>query len=236
MTTPAIRPNPSPSSIPMNDPRYPIWGRLFLCKVPRISHYSTQYLETYGLHSSGNKNVDLEQAKKMTNVYITINDMIELYNQNQMVTIIKQVDYKAVYEICQDYTFDYGEKLNRSVFTHNTPIADLIKIDEFAEAVYQYAGHCYGKEFARTFLPEGYMAEVANLHKVFDAIDKKVRTGKEKAKDEYTRYDINSPREMVQQSLNRKSSTDEDREPLPERPTMRDLFRSYLDGNSRGTN
>lgn len=230
MKTKTDRPNPSPSSIPLTDPRYPIWGRLFLCRRPRIAHYSTNYLETYGLHSSGSKGVDLEQAKKMETVYITINDMIELYNQNQMVAIVHQKDLKPVYEICQDYTFDYADKINRQIFSHNLPAADLIKIDEFAEAVYQYAGHLYGNEFAKTFLPEGLMNEVINLNKVFDAVDKKIKDNKTKIVDDYTRYDLHSPTEMMRKTENDKRSSDEDRPPLPERPTMRDLFKSYVGG------
>lgn len=227
-----VKPNPSPSSIPMNDPRYPIWGRVFLCKVPVISHYSTQYLEAYGLHTSGNKNVDLEQVKKSSTVYTTINAMVELYHQSQMVTIIKQNDLKTIYEICQDYTFDYAAKLNRTVFHHNMPIEDLIKIDDFSEAVYQHAGHLYGKEFARSFLPEDYMKEVINLNKLFEAVDKKLADrGKVDKKNLHTHYDILSPNTRARDEVI--VTNDIDREPLPERPSMRELFKTYIPGIER---
>lgn len=226
-----VRPNPTPSAVPFNDPRYPIWGRVFLCKVPRIAHYSTLYLETYGLHTSDNKNVDLEQVKKATSAYITVNAMIEYYHQNQIVTIVKPADVKTVYEICQDYTFKYADKLNRSVFQHNTPMEDLIKIDEFAEAVYQYAGHMYGKEFARSFLPDSAMKGVVDLNALFDAVDKKARERGKKDIHLHTHYDIMSGRNKANEPMVVES--DIDREPLPERPSMRDLFVSYI-GNKGG--
>lgn len=228
------RQNPTPSSILMDDPRYPIWGRLFLCRVPRIAHYSTGYLEQFGLHSSGNRNVDLELAKQPQMVYITINDMIEYFHQSLRISIVKRDDVKIVYESCQDYTFGYAEKLNKTVFGHNAPIQDLVKIDEFAEAVYQHAGHEYGKEFARTFLPEGVMGEIADLNKLFESIDKKVKNSGKKT-DTVTIYDTLSPQGAKAAAQAAKRTDELDREQLPARPSMRSLFLSYMDmnGNAR---
>lgn len=226
------RVNPSPSSIPFNDPRYPIWGRLFLCKVPRIAFYSTAYLEQYGMHTSGNRNVDRELAKQPQAVYITINDMIEHYHQSQRISIVKQEDVKTVYEICQNYTFDFADRLNKDVFAHDAPFGDLIKIDEFAEAVYQYAGHEYGEDFARTFLPENVMKDIVDLNAMFAAIDNRI-SKKAKAKDDhYTVNNIYSPQQMRKVELEK--APDEERVELPARPSMRDLFMSYMEGNGNG--
>jgi hypothetical protein len=232
MNEPPKRANPTPSSIPMNDPRYPIWGRLFLCRVPRIAYYSTNYLENFGLHTSGNQNVDRELAKQLHPVYITINDMIEYYHQGQRVSIMKQEDVKLVYEICQDYTFTYAERLNRTVFTHDVPFVDLIKIDEFAQAVYEYAGHEYGEEFARTFLPDNVMKDIVDLNKMFDAVDKRLKTRGKAKEDHYTVHTAFSPKTKKSNEEERKS--EEDRPKLPERPSMRDLFMSYMDRSGIG--
>lgn len=228
------KPNPSPSSIPLNDPRYPIWGRLFQCRVPRIATYSTQYLEKFGLHTSGNQAVDRELAKAPVLVYITINDMVEYYHTSQRVSIVKQADVKLVYEICQDYTFNYAERLNKSVFSHDVPFADLIKIDEFAEAVYQFAGHEYGTEFARTFLPQNVMKDVVDLNKMFEAIDNKVRNKGKVKEDHYTVHTQYSPQASRKATEETKRASEDDREKLPERPSMRDLFLSYMDNSGIG--
>ena len=231
MTESPKRLNPSPSSIAMDDPRYPIWGRLFLCRVPRISFYSTGYLEQFGLHSSGNRGVDLELAKQPQLVYITINNMIELYEQSQLVSIVKQTDFKTIYEICQDYTFNAADKLShaRAVFQHNIPFVDLVKIDEFAEAVYQFAGHEYGNEFARTFLPKNLTEEVASLNSLFEAVDKRVKARHKRKDNKATIYDIlsNANPQVLQEEV----KSDADREPLPPRPSVRDLFLSYMGEN-----
>lgn len=218
------KPNPSPSTIPMTDPRYPIWGRLFLCKVPRIAHYSTNYLERFGMHTSGFQEVDIELAKAPQTVYITIDKMVEYYHSHHKVTIVKQKDIKIIYEICQDYTFNYAEMIGRTIFTHNTPLEDLVKIDEFAEALYQYAGHAYGKDFARSFLPEKYNTEVQSLHSMFDAVDQRLKERHKKV-DEYTVIDRPTNHRRDDTII---MTDDEDRQPLPARPSSKDLFLSYM--------
>jgi hypothetical protein len=226
------RVNPTPSSVPVNDPRYPIWGRLFLCRVPRIAYYSTGYLEDFGMHSSGNQNVDRELAKQPQLVYITVNDMIEHFNQSQRISIVKQEDVKTVYEICQDYTFNFGDRLNREVFAHDVPFGDLIKIDEFAEAVYQYAGHEYGEDFARTFLPDNVMKDIVDLNAMFAAIDNRISKKAKAKEDHYTVNNIYSPNQQVK--VQEEKKTDEERVVLPARPSMRDLFMSYMDNSGMG--
>uniref|UniRef100_A0AAU7PF85 Uncharacterized protein n=1 Tax=Burkholderia phage vB_BgluM-SURPRISE13 TaxID=3159457 RepID=A0AAU7PF85_9VIRU len=218
---------PNPSSIPMDDPRYPIWGRVWYCKVPRIARYGTAYLERYGLPTSGNQNVDRELMKQLAPVYITIAQMVEYYHEHTMVSIIKRDDTKAIYEICQDYTFDWARRIQNTVFNHNVPFEDLVQIDEFAEAVYQYAGHEYGEEFARTFIPEGVQREIVDLHKMFEAVDNRVKNRGKIKSDQYTVRNRYSPNPVV----DAKPVTQQEEKKLPERPTMRDIFLSYMDRN-----
>lgn len=225
MTEQKKRPPPSPSSIPMDDPRYPIWGRVWYCRVPRIARYGTAYLERYGLPTSGNQNVDRELMKQQAPVYISIAQMVEYYHEHTMVSIIKRDDTKAIYEICQDYTFNWAKRVQNTVFNHNVPFEDLVQIDEFAEAVYQYAGHEYGEEFARTFIPEGVQREIIDLHKMFEAVDNRVKNrGKEKhdaytVRNKYSTVPV-SDQPMVEEQAEEKK--------LPERPSMRDIFLSYM--------
>jgi hypothetical protein len=220
------QPNPSPSSIPMTDPRYPIWGRLFMCRVPRIAHYGTDYLEKYGLPSSGNRNVDRELILQPSLVYITINQMVDYYNESMTVAIVKQPDVKLIYEICQNYTFDWANRLHKSVFTHNVPFEDLIKIDEFAEAVYQFAGHEYGEDFARTFVPDNVMKDIIDLNKMFEAVDNRIKNKNKAKEDHYTVKNIYSP-----QGARGNTEEAKTKEPikLPDRPSVRDIFMSYMD-------
>lgn len=226
------KPNPTPSEVPLQDHRYPIWGRVFLCKVPRIAHYGVSYLERYGLPSSGNAKVDRELMGQMSPSYITIDQMVEFYHEQTTISIVHKHDVKTVYEICQDYTFDWARSVQRSTFTSRVPFADLVKIDEFAEAVYQYAGFEYGMEFARSFLPNNLQEEIADLNKMFEAIDKRVGAKKKEKHDHYTVYNQYStkPKREVDNNV----VYDEDRPKLPERPTVRDVFLSYMETGGFG--
>lgn len=217
--------NPAPGRVPLSDPRYPIWGRLFMCRVPRISHYSTQYLETYGLPTSGNRDLDRDLIMQSDSVYITINDMIEHYNQNTTISIVKQHDTKEVYEICQEYTFDWADRLQQGILAQSTPFEDLIKIDEFAAAVYEHAGHMYGVKFARTFIPEGVLKNAIDLQKMFDSIDKRVKTKHKEKEDHYTVRNKYSPPAKNTESDHREKPKIE----LPARPSARELIMAYMD-------
>lgn len=218
---------PNPSSIPMNDPRYPIWGRVWLTKVPRIARYGTAYLERYGLPTSGNLNVDRELMRQPTHCYITIAQMVEHYHEHTTISIVKRDDTKAIYEICQDYTFDWAKRIQNTVFNHNVPFEDLVQLDEFAEAVYQYAGHEYGEEFARTFIPEGVQREIINLQKMFEAVDNRIKNRSKEKHDQYTVRNKYSPVPASEQ----KSVDRPEEKKLPERPSMRDIFLAYMDRN-----
>lgn len=227
MTEQKKRPAPNPSSIPMDDPRYPLWGRVWYCRVPRIARYGTAYLERYGLPTSGNQNVDRELMKQAAPCYITIAQMVEYYHEHTMVSIIRRDDTKAIYEICQDYTFDWAKRIQSTVFNHNVPFEDLVQIDEFAEAVYQYAGHEYGEEFARTFIPEGVQREIIDLHKMFEAVDNRIKNRNKAKDDHYTVHNQYSPVRRVDE----KPAENQEEKKLPERPSMRDIFLSYMDRN-----
>lgn len=168
-------------------------------------------------------------AQQLHLVYIPINQMVEYFHQSQVVAIVKQADVKTVYEICQDYTFNWAETLNKTLFQNQVPFADLIKIDEFAEAVYRHAGYEYGSDFARTFVPEGVMKEVIDINKMFESIDKRITEKNKKKVQDYEVRNIYSPDnrgdiepEKVQETIQ-----------LPERPSMRELFESYMDPGNR---
>ena len=217
--------NPNPGAVPLTDPRYPIWGRLFMCKVPRIAHYSTKYLETYGLPTSGNRELDRDLIMQPDYVYITINDMIEHYNRNTTISIVKQNDTKVVYELCQNYTFDWADRLHKGVLAQNTPFEDLIRIDEFAAAVYEHAGHLYGVQFARTFIPEGVLKNAIDLQKMFDSVDKRIKDRNKEKEDHYTVRNKYSPPIKNKEADHREKPPIE----LPERPSARSTIEAYMD-------
>lgn len=222
------KPPPTPSSILPSDPRYPIWGRVFLCRVPRIVFYSTKYLESYGLPSSGSASIDRALASQPQSCYLTIDAMVEIYHQHHTVSISRQEDVKTIYEICQDYTFDWADRLRTSIYTQNVPFQDLIKLDEFSEAVYKHAAHMYGNEFARTFLPEDVMKNALDMKKMFDSVDNRLRDRKKKdyTNDGFTVASIFS-------NLPKKKSSavveEEKQRELPDRPSVRDIFVSYME-------
>lgn len=227
MTLPVITDPPSPSMVPVKDPRYPIWGRIFQCRMPPLNHYSTEYLERFGMHTSGNHEVDRALALKPVLCYITINAMIEFYHQSGTVRIVKQADVKTIYEICQDYIFDWADLLENGMLSMNVPYDDLIKIDEFSEAVYQHAAHHYGKEYARTFVSQAVQDNIKVFDDMFAAVDKKIKDGGRKKVDNVTvRTIFSTP--LTNRDAGVSTTDEKKKDDLPDRPSPRDLFLSFM--------
>lgn len=216
----------SPSMIPEDDPRFPIWGRLWRIRIPKIATYSTEYLEQVGLPTSGFKDVDIAIAKNPIPVWITINDMVEYYHEGTVVRIIKQKDVKEIYEICQRYTFDAAERIRTQLYTATFPFEDLIKIDEFSEAVYQYAADEYGIEFIRTFVSEDFLKQADDLQSMFDAVDKRMKNRDKARADKYTVDNKFSP--LAGTRLQQKTHYAGELKEIPARPSVRDLFLAYV--------
>lgn len=226
------RQNPSPSSVPLDDPRYGIWGRVFLCRIPRISTYTSEYIQRYGMHSSGHGTIDQGLVTQRTSAYITINRMVELFHEGYGIGIVRQEDVKVIYEICQNYTFDWAEQITKTVYTHNAPFGELIDLDEFTEALYKHAAHMYGKEFAKTFVPEDVMRNAADLNTLFEAVDKKVRTKKSGKNEHYVQDNIYAPKSVAREKAQPKPVEEEIE--LPDRPTVRDVFERYMSNTGDG--
>lgn len=225
--------NPSPSLVPMTDPRYPIWGRQWKSRAPRIAAYSTSYLQNVGIPSSGYADVDLGQMTKLDVVYLTINQMVEYYHSSVEVRIVNKEDVKSIFEACQDYTFRAAKLIRNGEMPHMLPLADLIKIDEFAAAVYEHAGHEYGhdKEYIRTFMSEDLMKQALEIHTAFDSVDKHMKARKNKKRDHYTVFtELSGELRKNNQHREEQKAKFE----LPERPSVRDIFESVMSGSYGG--
>lgn len=227
--------NPWPSEVPVDDPRYPIWGEIWKCRAPRMAAYSTSYLEHVGIPVSGFSDVDVAQMTKLDTCYLSINQMVEYYHTNVEVRIVNQHDLKPIFERCQDYMFRAARMIREhAVMEYEIPVEDLIKLDEFAAAVYEHAGHEYGhdKEFIRTFVSEGVMAQAMELNATFEAVDRKMKIRRTSKIDERTVYSKYSG------NLNEKHRTKEEEKPkyeLPERPSVRHIFDNMLGGMDTGS-
>jgi hypothetical protein len=160
--------------------------------------------------------------------------MVEYYHSHTEVRIVKRDDLKAIYDICQDYTFEAAWRIKNGAFANEFPLEDLIKIDEFAEAVYQYAGHEYGrdKDFIRTFIGEGVGQVALKFQNLFDAVDKKVKDRKKKRIDEYTVYTTLSGQDVRDA---RPLESRGEKIELPPRASARDIFEDLVQRSGAGS-
>lgn len=126
----------------MIDHTSPIFDTMYLygCYVPYGSTIPKDELETFGVRTTGVEELDERLMDTPTKVYITINNMIELYRDYYPVSIINTEQAQLVYESIIAYTGKWRTYLSTASMNRSTiPVDDLILMEEFASKVRPHA-------------------------------------------------------------------------------------------------
>lgn len=119
----------------------PIFDKWYLygCYVPYGATVSEQEMSEFGLRATGVEELDERLADMPVKVYITINDMVELYKAYYPITVASVAEAKMVYESITNYTAKWKAYLSTySLNRSKLPVDDLILLEEFA---YYLRGH-----------------------------------------------------------------------------------------------
>lgn len=122
-----------------NTPAWKIFNKRFKCRVPFLHTMSVDYIENFGIPTSGDERFDQEIKNELSDRMLTIVEMVNYFSSGVNVEVDKISDTKEIYELISDHLTAWKDRLSASFHTRNAPIEDLIKMDEFATAVYKYA-------------------------------------------------------------------------------------------------
>lgn len=121
------------------DHRWYIWKKKFLCRVPNIQTMSVEYIQMFGMPACGDPHQDRETANELVSRMLTINEMIDFFNQGVSVAVVNYKDTKEIYERITDHLNAWKQHLEHGWHTRDAPIDDLLTMDKFANVVYRYA-------------------------------------------------------------------------------------------------
>lgn len=129
-----------------------LWDHYYQVKVPFLQTTSEAYLRTFGMPTTGNRNVDSEVANSWITTMMPISKMVDHYKDGVQVRVCKESDTKQIYDSVSRHLEAWKTNLQHGINIGDAPIEDLIAMDEFANEVYAYAKYHFTKETAMSIM------------------------------------------------------------------------------------
>jgi hypothetical protein len=123
------------------DTSWYIFNELYLCTVPHLQTMSVDYLQYFGMPTTGDTDWDRALANERVQRMLSIDKMTDYFKQGVVVGVMKEADTKRIYERVMDHLNAWRKKLAESYHVNGAPLDDLVLLDSFAAAVYKHARH-----------------------------------------------------------------------------------------------
>lgn len=124
--------------------------KLYPCRIPYIQTLSPDYIKFMGMPDSGDEHVNLQMRNELIDVQISIGKMATYYADDVQVHVPNPKTTKEIYERVHEHLQAWKQDMEQSVNPGQVPIDDLLKLDQFAAAVYPYAKRFFDKEFVES--------------------------------------------------------------------------------------
>lgn len=122
----------------MEDRNTPIWKifhNYYEITMPQHHLYSQEYIETFGIPTSGDVNVDREMGNSPINARRTIAQIADLLSEGADITINKPDLSSEIYQCIRDYLREWQVRVNSSPVAIDVPLEDLQKLEFLAESL-----------------------------------------------------------------------------------------------------
>lgn len=137
-------------------PAHRIFHYLYKCYMPQHHLYTNEYLSTFGIPVSGDREVDKQLAQTPTLCQLTIADMAEHYANGATLTLETPSQSTEIYQTLREHLRNWEGMTQDPLYTGEVPMEDLRKLDELAGEVYKIA--------------RGYMAKDQTEHGLFKGL------------------------------------------------------------------
>ncbi len=112
---------------------------VFRIRIAAKNNRSVEEIEMFGTYVSGISFIDENAGNEMITAYISIERMLIYFERGSDFWIYSKDDIKRIYDIIQSYLKLWQVKIERSLHNENPPLDKLIKYDNFAKTIYNYA-------------------------------------------------------------------------------------------------
>lgn len=113
-----------------------IFNKRYLVKTKDIALRTEEDIRLYGIRINDHQTINQTIDVNNTTCMLTINEMVEIYENGYPITIINTNDKLAILESIESYLKSWEMLVNSSVNTMDVPYGDLIRLDDFATNVF----------------------------------------------------------------------------------------------------
>lgn len=129
------------------DTSYYIFEKRWVVRTRKMDVTSIEDIKRFGTPTSGDPQFDEYMRQEIVERYMTINQMLDIVNQQGMLQIVKKQDVAEIYQRIQDHLNAWHEYAKKSYDLSRIPHDDLIELDNFANIVYDKAKYVLGKQY-----------------------------------------------------------------------------------------
>ncbi len=116
-----------------------IWEMLYLVRIPYLATMSVDYIKEFGLPTSGDPDIDKEQANQYVTTYLSIAKLVDYHKEGVPIRIVNKKDVEDIYLAINEHLEAWKLQIRNGINIGDAPIEDLIAMDAFANDVYGHA-------------------------------------------------------------------------------------------------
>ena len=132
------------------DSAYWITKKLYLCRIPYIQTLSPEYIAYFGMPDSGDEQVNQQMRNELIDVRITIGQMAEYFATGTQLSIPDPRTTKEIYERILQHLRNWKYEIEHRMHPGEVPAEDLVKLDQFAAALYPHGKPLFEQDFVRS--------------------------------------------------------------------------------------
>ncbi|MDR3392209.1 MAG: hypothetical protein P4L77_10805 [Sulfuriferula sp.] len=135
-------------------PTWIIFHQVWKCRAPVFQMRSLEDVEHFGVPTSGERDFDAGMMSERRLQYMTIAQMVELFQRDVTVGLFDVNDAKQIYEVITDHLKLWQDTLAYSPNVKPAPevFEELMLMDGFAQAVWPHAQPLFTTEFVESVL------------------------------------------------------------------------------------
>lgn len=132
-------PKPPRRVIPNHPNIVAIFEKTYRVSVKQRDVRSIEEQRANGVLRTGDKRLDTMLDESQQIVYITINDMVELFRNGVDFFLTNEADSKKIFEAVTAHTGEWRSELKYAYNMGDAPVEDLILMEKFVASVYVHA-------------------------------------------------------------------------------------------------
>lgn len=112
-----------------------IFNKLYLIAIPQLFRYSEQEMTEIGIHSSGKPEIDAVMNNTKFDLYASIPQMINYYNQGSPIWFSARPDIVEIYQLLIRHLEIWAHILKTQIGNIPPPLEDFMQMDDFARSI-----------------------------------------------------------------------------------------------------